>query len=176
MRGAPGTQPAESREHGLPPVTGDMPRVLVLGSFPSRISLERGLYYANPRNRFWEVMKALLDLPGLPVNADPPRDYPEFLVRHHIALWDVVASRRFQPGSMDRDMQDTRTNDIAAFLQRHPTVRCIALNGGKAGQLLPRETIPDEIAVLRLPSTSPANARYSLEEKVSKWRAVLQYL
>jgi TDG/mug DNA glycosylase family protein len=160
----------------LPCITGDTPRVLILGSFPSRISLERGLYYANPRNHFWEVMKALFDLPGLPGTADPPRDYPVFLVRHHLALWDVVASRRFQPGSMDRDMKDIRTNDLPAFLREHSTIRCITLNGGKAGQELPPAAIPGDIAVLRLPSTSPANARYSLKDKIERWRVIVQYL
>ena len=166
----------DSRENGLSPVTGDTPRVLVLGSFPSRISLERGLYYANPRNQFWEVMKALFDLPCLPGTADPPRDYPAFLVRHRLALWDVVASRRFQPGSMDRNIKDIRTNDIPAFLREYPTIRGIALNGGKAWQVLPRDEIPGTLALLRLHSTSPANARYSLAEKIASWQVLLQYL
>jgi TDG/mug DNA glycosylase family protein len=166
----------EPREIGLPPLLGKNPRVLVLGSFPSRISLERGLYYANPRNKFWEVMRVILDLRGLPETGDPPRDYPSFLVRRHLALWDVVASRRFQPGSMDRDMQDIRTSDIPAFLREHPTIRCIALNGGKAWEALPRDEISGDIALLRLPSTSPANARYSLAEKIERWRVILEYL
>jgi len=168
--------PADLRENGLPPVVGGTPRGLILGSFPSRISLERGLYYANPRNQFWEVMRVILDLPGLPGTSEPPRNYPGFLVRHNLALWDVVASRRFQPGSMDRDMKDIRTNDIPAFLREHPTIRCIALNGGKAWQVIPHKEIPVDIPVHRLPSTSPANARYSLEEKIASWRILLQYL
>jgi TDG/mug DNA glycosylase family protein len=169
-------QHTDPRENGLSPITGDTPRVLVLGSFPSRISLERGLYYANPRNQFWKVMKAIFNLPDLPETTDPPKDYPAFLVRCHLALWDVVASRRFQPGSMDRDMQDIRTNDIPAFLREHPTIRCIALNGGKAWQVLSASEIPGDITVLRLPSTSPANARYSLAEKIERWQVLLGYL
>ncbi len=165
--------PEEPREIGLPPLTGKDPQVLVLGSFPSRISLERRLYYANPRNQFWEVMRVILNLPG---TTEPSRDYPAFLVHHHLALWDVVASRRFQAGSMDRDMQDIRTNDIPAFLRDHSTVRCIALNGGKAWQVLPRDEIPGTIALLRLPSTSPANARYSLADKIESWRVLVRYL
>jgi TDG/mug DNA glycosylase family protein len=168
--------PEEPRETGLPPLLGKDPRVLVLGSFPSRISLQQGLYYANPRNQFWEVMRVILDLPGLPGTSEPSRDYPEFLVRHNLALWDVVASRRFQPGSMDRDIQDIRTHDMPAFLREHATVRCIALNGGKAWEVLPREEISSDITLLRLPSTSPANARYSLAEKIARWRVLLQYL
>ena len=168
--------PADLRENGLPPVVGGTPRGLILGSFPSRISLERGLYYANPRNKFWEVMRVILDLPCLPETGEPPRDYPSFLLVRHLALWDVVASRRFQPGSMDRDMKDIRINDIPAFLKERPTIRCIALNGGKAWQVLPRDEISDDIAVLRLPSTSPANARYSLSEKIERWQVILEYL
>jgi TDG/mug DNA glycosylase family protein len=169
-------QHANPREKGLSPITGNKPRVLILGSFPSRISLERGLYYANPRNRFWEVMRVILDLPCLPETGEPPREYPSFLIRRHLALWDVVASRRFQPGSMDRDMQDIRINDIPAFLKEYPTIRCIALNGGKAWQVLSASEIPGDIAALRLPSTSPANARYSLAEKIERWQVILEYL
>jgi hypoxanthine-DNA glycosylase len=78
--------PLNSRENGLPPMISDTPRVLILGSFPSRISLEHGFSYANPRNQFWEVMRAILDLPGLPRNLEMPREYPAFLVQRHLAL------------------------------------------------------------------------------------------
>ncbi|MBP1929037.1 TDG/mug DNA glycosylase family protein [Methanolinea mesophila] len=166
----------QPRETGLMPLVGNAPRVLVLGSFPSRTSLEKGWYYANPRNQFWEVMRNLLDLPVLDQEGVPARDYPAFLVRNHISLWDVAASRRFQPGSMDRDLREIRVNDIAGVLRDHPTIACIALNGGKAWTLFPRGTIPGRIPLYRLPSTSPANARHSLAEKIAEWRVILQYL
>jgi TDG/mug DNA glycosylase family protein len=77
---------------------------------------------------------------------------------------------------MDRDMQDIRINAMSALLQEHPSIRCIGLNGRKAWHVLPRGEIPGDIPVHQLPSTSPANARYSLVEKIAGWRVIVEYL
>lgn len=163
------------RESGLPPLVGHSPGVLVMGSFPSRMSLSAGRYYANPQNHFWSVMRSILTLEG--------EGIPEWeigLKDAGIAVWDVIASRRFQPGSMDRDICDEEINDIQGFLAAYPTIRCICLNGGKAHQSFRRATrgipLPSSIGVYPLPSTSPANARYTLQQKIARWRVLLGYL
>ncbi|MDD1706975.1 MAG: DNA-deoxyinosine glycosylase [Methanoregulaceae archaeon] len=166
----------EDRENGLPPLLGDNPVVLILGSFPSKMSLDRKLYYANPQNQFWRIMAALFSFgnPGvIEVNS-------ELLKLHHIAVWDVIASRKFQPGSMDRDISDPEMNDIAGFIRNHPSIRFIGLNGGKAGEcfrkLEHKVTIPDSLMIQVLPSTSPANATATLQRKREQWKIILDYL
>lgn len=163
------------RESGLPPLIGPSPGVLVLGSFPSRMSLSSGQYYANPRNHFWRVMRELCYLEGDGIPA-----WEKELKGAGFALWDMIASRRFQPGSMDRDICDEELNDIPGLLTMHPTIRCICLNGGKAHESFKTLTksipLPYSLEVHLLPSTSPANTRYTLQEKIAKWKLLRKYL
>ncbi len=163
------------RESGLPPLIGPSPGVLVLGSFPSRMSLSAGRYYANPRNHFWSVMRGLLFLEGEGIPA-----WEKGLTDAGVAVWDVIASRRYQPGSMDHDICDEEANDIPGFLTAHPTIRCICLNGGKAHVSFRRAIrampLPSPTGVCPLPSTSPANARYTLQEKIARWKVLLEYI
>jgi TDG/mug DNA glycosylase family protein len=166
----------EDTEHGLSHFVGDDPVVLILGSFPSRKSLERKQYYANPQNQFWRIRAAFFcfeDPGAIEWNS-------EELKHHHIALWDVIASRKFQQGSGDRDIKDTKLNDIGRFVYDHPTIRFIGLNGGKAGEcfrkLVRKETIPEMLVIQVLPSSSPANATITLEKKCERWRVILDYL
>jgi TDG/mug DNA glycosylase family protein len=153
------------REFGLAPIIGSEPKVLILGSFPSRMSIEKGLYYANPRNHFWRIMRIILDIRG---DEEIHHIYSR-LKDHRIAVWDVIESREFQPGSMDHDIKNARMNDIPGFLEMYPTIRFIGLNGSKAWtcflRVISGKNIPNELVFRRLPSTSPANARYSLEKK-----------
>ncbi len=164
------------REYGLPPILGKEPAVLILGSFPSKMSLERQQYYANPQNQFWKIISDLLtsgnvkDIPSL----------SELLKEYHIAVWDVIASRRYQQGSMDRDIMDPCVNDIPGFIRGHPSIRYIGMNGGAAWVFFRRSTwgIPFEESVVmeRLPSTSPAYASCSYHEKLTRWQVLLDYL
>lgn len=165
MTGSPATIPDHSC--GLLPVSGPEPRVLVLGSFPSALSLSHSEYYGNPRNRFWAVMEALFYIPAsLP--------YPERcrrLTGAGIGLWDVIASCS-RPGSADSRIRDAVPNDIAGFVRAHPAVRLIALNGSTAGRLYRRTVEVPGIPFVILPSTSPANAAVRFEEKVRAWGVV----
>lgn len=161
------------RETCLLPIIGRDPHILILGSFPSRMSLAAGLYYANPRNQFWPLMQNLLSLEG-----DGIREWCDGLKAHHIALWDTIASRAYQQGSMDGDIRDEEQNDIPAILTIYPTIRCVCLNGRKASDsfrlaMAGSPFIPSLI-IHHLPSTSPANARYSLKEKIERWSIILQ--
>lgn len=167
--------PTKERESGLPPIAGNDPRVLILGSFPSRMSLDAGLYYANPRNQFWQIMRTILDIS---TTEEILKMYTR-LKNHNIALWDMVESREYQYGSMDHDIRGAKINDIPGFLDENPTIRFIGVNGGKAWSFFRRilpPALPDHLTSRRLPSTSPANARYSLDEKVREWRIILDYL
>lgn len=155
---------------GLPPVVGPAPRLLILGSFPSVASLQAVEYYGNPRNSFWQVMEEVFDVPA----ALPYPERLEGLKAAGVALWDVLAGCR-REGSSDASIRDARANDIPGFLRDHPTVRTVAINGRAAEKWL-RRVHPavwemEGIVVLALPSTSPANARLSVEEKVALWRS-----
>jgi len=153
---------------GLPPVTGPEPLILILGSFPSVMSLERSEYYGNPKNRFWAVMVELFAIPAaLP--------YPERILRltqERIALWDVVRGCT-REGSADNRIRHPVPNDIAGFVRAHPTLRLIALNGSTAGRLYHRFAEVPGIPSVSLPSTSPANAAVTFAEKVRKWEMIL---
>lgn len=165
MTGSPATIPDHSC--GLLPVSGLEPRVLILGSFPSVLSLSRHEYYGNPRNRFWAVMEALFGIPA----SLPYAERCRHLAGAGIALWDVVASCSRQ-GSADNRIRDDMPNDIAGFIRAHQTVRLIALNGSAAGRLYRRAGEMPGIPFVILPSTSPANAAVSFEENVRAWGVV----
>lgn len=157
---------------GLAPIAGEAPAVLILGSYPSTVSLAAGEYYANPRNAFWRVMEAVF---GAPAHL-PYGERTAALTGRGVALWDVLEGCRRQ-GSSDASIRDGRANDIPGFLREHPTVRTVALNGRAAETWLRRVhpglwNFPD-VAVVVLPSTSPAHARLSLEEKIRIWREAL---
>jgi len=164
------TPSARRRLHGLPPVIGPDPRVLILGSFPSRQSLASGQYYANPQNRFWSVMDALFGIdPVLPYN-----ERITLLVSRGIALYDAVGSCR-REGSADSAIVDASCTSVGDLLASHPGIRLIACNGGASARFLSRHpSLP--VPVLRLPSTSPAYARVPLADKIHAWSAICRYL
>jgi double-stranded uracil-DNA glycosylase len=155
---------------GLPFETGGAPRVLILGSFPSTLSLEAGTYYANPRNQFWKIMEYHL---GIPENSP----YPEklaFLKNNNIGLWDVIFSCE-RRGAMDNSIRHATLNDIPLFLKAHPSVRIVIANGTTAGRYLKqfRSGWPSGVTFHTLPSTSPANARARFLEKIQAWAVIL---
>lgn len=158
-----------SRLHGLPPVADERTRLLVLGSFPGVASLQAQQYYGHPRNHFWPILSALW---GIELHALP---YPERLAqmqRRGLGLWDVYAACR-REGSLDSAIEDVVANDLPALVQRLPTLRAIAHNGGESARAM-RVTRTLGLAVHRLPSTSPANASWSLARKLNAWRAVFE--
>jgi TDG/mug DNA glycosylase family protein len=151
---------------GLAPVCGRDPRVLILGSFPSRKSLLHTEYYGNPQNQFWKIMEALFSIDA----SLPYARRLELVQENHLALWDVVGSC-FRPGSSDASITSPRFNDIAGFIAVHPSLRLIALNGGTAARFyakMGKNTLPFRV----MPSTSPAHARLTLKEKIDRWSAI----
>jgi TDG/mug DNA glycosylase family protein len=159
----------------FPPVAAPDARVLILGSMPGVASLRAARYYAHPRNAFWPVMAALT---GVPAQA-PYTERLAGLMRSGIALWDVLHACE-REGSLDAAIVDATSvpNDFAAFFREHPGVKAVFFNGAKAEQsfrrqVLGRQAIPEGLALMRLPSTSPAHAGMALERKQAVWREAL---
>ena len=155
-------------EHPFPPVVDENCRILVLGSFPSVKSREDGFFYGHPQNRFWRMLAAIF-------TEEVPADIPAkkaFLLQHHIALWDVIASCEIE-GSSDASVKNAVPVDIDRVIQIASIERIIC-NGNLAYKLYQRHLEPlTGIQAISLPSTSPANAAWSLEKLVSAWRDAL---
>ena len=152
----------------LPPILRPDTRVLVLGSFPGAASLRAQQYYAHPRNQFWPIMGRLLGQP-LPEKAYGERT--RCLLDHGIGLWDVYASC-VRPGSLDSAIRHAVPNDLAGLPTRLPALRLVIHNGAESARRM-REVEALGLPAVRLPSTSPANARLDLEAKLLLWREAL---
>jgi len=167
-----------ARVHGFPPICRPDARILILGSMPSRESLARHQYYAHPRNAFWPILAAVLDLGDLPY-----QERAHGAAARGVAIWDVLKTCH-RPGSLDSAIADDTivTNDFRGFFRRHPGIRRVYFNGAKSEAVYLRHvlpTVPPAAAALplqRLPSTSPAHAGMSFERKLSAWRAILDEL
>ena len=157
--------------HQIPPVYDSSSRILILGSFPSVKSREGCFFYHHPQNRFWKVVAGVLQAP-VPGTVEEKR---AFLLEHGIALWDVIASCRIE-GSSDSSIRDATPNDLNRILQAAP-IREIFVNGGTAAAMYKRccQKLTGREAV-RLPSTSPANAAWSLERLLETWSIIGNYL
>ena len=157
-------------DHGFEPVFDGRSRVLVLGSFPSVLSRANDFYYGNPQNRFWRVMAACLG-EDVPADADIAGK-SELLLRHGVALWDVVASCEVE-GSADASIRDVVPVEIERVTWAAPIERVVC-NGGTAGRLYKRYLAGRVgLAATVLPSTSPANAAWRLERLIERWGEVL---
>lgn len=152
---------------GLPPVLDRTTRVLILGSFPGEKSLSAQQYYAHPRNQFWPLLSAVLteNLVDLPYHARLAR-----LLEHRIGLWDVIAACE-RKGSLDTAIRNAETNDFDALKQRCPQLARVCFNGKTSGKLAP-EFADAGFETLVLPSSSPANAQFSFEQKLVLWQKI----
>ena len=151
---------------GLPPVAGPRTRMLVLGSFPGLASLQAQQYYGHARNQFWPILGALW---GLDLMARPYLERLAICQQRGLGIWDVYAQCR-REGSLDSAIRDARPNDLAGLARCLPELRAIAHNGGESARAM-RITAALGVPVLRLPSTSPANASWSFERKRAAWAA-----
>ena len=153
--------------HPLAPVFNAESRVLLLGTMPSPKSREIGFYYGHPQNRFWRVLAALWFEP-IPESI---ADRKAFVLRHRIALWDVVASCTII-GASDASIRNVVSNDIADLLGK-TSIQTIFTTGKKAGKLYQTFCFPETgRPAIILPSPSPANCRMSLEELIETYRCV----
>lgn len=158
---------------GLPPIADHRARVLILGSMPGAMSLQRQQYYAHPGNRFWRVAGRLL---GFEPSA-PYGERTERIKERGLALWDVLARCR-RPGSLDASIErgSEVPNDFAAFLGEHPGIETIGLNGSAAAASFRRAVLPSLggcYRVLDLPSTSGANAAWTWDRLIAQWAELL---
>ena len=153
--------------HPIPPVFDADSTVLVLGSFPSVKSRESGFFYGHAQNRFWRVTAAVFGCP-VPVTIPEKR---AFLLQNHVALWDVIASCDID-GSSDASIKNVRPNDLAPLLAASKITH-IFTNGATADALYTRWQFPaTDSPAVRLPSTSPANAAWSLDRLIDAWRVI----
>lgn len=165
-----------TRLEGFPCVAAPGGTVLILGSMPSQRSLEAKQYYAHPRNAFWSIMGELF-------GAGSDRPYAErlrILTANQIVLWDVLKSCQ-RPGSLDASIDESSIsiNDFAGLFRKYSEIRHVFLNGRKAAALFQRRVLldvarSDQLSCYSLPSTSPAYAAMSFDQKLERWRVILE--
>lgn len=152
------------------------PRVMILGSSPGKVSLQQQKYYAHPRNSFWWIMSQLLPFS---IDDDYQRNI-DALIQSGIFLWDVL-KRCERQGSLDANIlrQSEEVNDIELILRNYNTISAIFFNGKVAHSIFNRHFNTNNFEQVKyyvLPSTSPAHASISREEKLQHWRVISDYL
>lgn len=158
-------------EHPFPPLFDADSKILILGSFPSVKSREQMFFYGHPQNRFWKIMAALL-------KSDIPTTIEEkkaLLLSNHVALWDTIASCEIT-GSSDSSIKNVIANDLTPILNSAP-INQIFVNGKASEKYFNKYTKPliNQSAIC-LPSSSPANAAWSLDRLIDEWSIILNYL
>ena len=150
---------------GLAPVIAANTRILVLGSFPGAASLAAQQYYAHPRNQLWPILSVLTgeNLAGLPYAERLPR-----LLAHGVGLWDVLGACE-REGSLDSSIRQPAANDFARLRTLCPALEMVGFNGQTSGKFA-LQFAAAGYRTLVLPSTSPAHASLSFDEKLSSWR------
>lgn len=160
----------ETISHPIPPVYDSNSKILILGSFPSVKSREGRFFYHHPQNRFWKVLAALTDSP-VPQSIE---EKTALLLQNHIALWDTIQSCEIT-GSSDSSIRNVIPNDLRPILEV-ADIRQIYCNGGTSHRLYQRYLYPElGRAAIKLPSTSPANAAWSLERLIGEWQQILVF-
>ena len=161
----------EKAKHEIPPVYDENYKILILGSFPSVKSRENHFFYHHPQNRFWRVLAAI-------VGCDTPNsieEKKEFLLKNNIAVWDVIASCEIE-GSSDSSIKNVVVNDFSLIMD-NANIKQIFCNGGKSFDLYKKYCQKTtNLKAIKLPSTSPANARFSLDKLIDEWSIIHNYL
>lgn len=154
--------------HPIPPLFDENSKVLILGSFPSVKSREAAFFYGHPQNRFWAVAAEVLGCKK-PETVEEKR---KMALSNGIAMWDVIASCEIE-GSADSTIRNVTANDLSVILNNSKVDR-IFVNGKTAEKYYNKYTLPKTgIKAVCLPSTSPANAAWSLERLVEAWKIIL---
>lgn len=154
--------------HTIPPLYDSHSQVLLLGSIPSPKSREVGFFYGHPQNRFWRVLAAVLG-EEMPQTIEEKR---AMCLKHHVALWDTIA-RCDIAGASDTSIRNAVPNDIGKLVRESEITRIFA-TGGKSADLYRKLIEPQlHIPITQLPSTSPANAAWSLERLIEAYRVIL---
>jgi len=155
--------------HNIQPIYNQDSQILILGSFPSVKSREAQFFYHHPQNRFWKILASLFH-ENTPISIE---DKKAFLLNHNIAIWDVIESCDIH-GSSDSSIQNVKANDLSIILNK-ASIQYIFTNGKKSHQLYQKYCLPiTHIEDICLPSSSPANAQYSLEKLIKEWQIIRQ--
>ena len=153
--------------HPIPPVYDEYSEILILGSFPSVKSREQGFFYGHPQNRFWKVTAAVF-------NEEVPKSIEEkkaFLLRNHIAVWDVIESCEIT-GSSDSSIKNVKANDLTKLLE-NTRISLLFVNGKTAEKMYNKYVFPIlGRECICLPSTSPANAAWNTDKLISEWKII----
>ena len=156
----------------FPALSNPAAEVLLLGTMPGVLSLAINEYYGHPRNYFWKLLAAIFD-------EEIPPSYElkkALLQRNKIAVWDVLQACE-REGSLDNNIRKENPNDFAAFLNEHPQIKLIAFNGQKAAAFFKKYVgLSGAYSYITLPSTSPANASKSFEQKLREWELIKVHL
>lgn len=160
---------------GFNPIIPKEPKILVLGTMPSVVSMDQTFYYAHPRNAFWPIIESLVSKRLTSVD-----DKRQACEENGILLWDVLQSCQ-RSGSLDSAIQKPCANNFEPLFQTFPRLKIIAFNGQAAEKLFRKEVIkkqilPKELVFISLPSTSPAYAAITLEDKRLLWQEKLSNL
>ncbi len=156
-------------QHPIEPIYNENSKILILGSFPSVKSREEGFFYGHPQNRFWRVL-ATVFATDLPVTIEEKKN---FLYNNRVAVWDVIGSCDIT-GSSDSSIKNVAPNDLGQILER-TDIQQIYVNGKTAKQLYDKYIYPQiKREAICLPSTSPANAAWSLERLIGEWAKICE--
>lgn len=163
--------------HSFAPLASPDATCLILGSMPGKASLAAQQYYAHPRNYFWPFLELILEItPGLPY-----AERCDALLQRQVAVWDVLKACT-RSGSLDADIIESSivANDLDGFLRQHRHIKRVFFNGAKAQSSFRRHVLPGlpedlrgRVQLIRLPSTSPANASIPMAEKLRDWQQLL---
>lgn len=157
------------RKYGLPPVIDQDSKILILGTFPSEKSLEMKQYYANPANKFWEIMSAVLN-ENCPVNYEFSL---QMLKKHRIALWDVLASC-LRDGSGDKAIRGEIPNNIKKLIDQYPGITHIFYNGRNPAIFWGKFRLEEgkAVPVPFMPCTSGLNTHLTVADKIDRWKTI----
>lgn len=161
------------RKTAFPPVVAPNTQVLILGSLPGEASLAARRYYAHPQNRFWALAGAVIDREDL-----PSLDYAdrlETLIGSGVGLWDTVASARRQ-GSLDAAIREAEHAPLVELAATLPCLRAVGFNGKTAARIGRPQLAGSGLVLVDLPSSSPAHAAMTVEEKRQRWLQLQEFL
>jgi len=157
------------KKYSFPHISHPDATILILGTMPSAQSLAASQYYGNPRNAFWRILFTLFNTP-FSIDYEQRKNV---ILENQIALWDVLEVC-VRPGSLDSAIEQEVPNDFISFLETHPNIKHIYFNGQKAAAYFKQYIkLKKDYHLATLPSTSPANAGKSFDQKLKEWRVIL---
>jgi double-stranded uracil-DNA glycosylase len=154
--------------HPFPPILDQNTRILFLGSFPSIASFEHSFYYAHPRNAFWPILEAIFD-----VRLETHEAKKVFCLEKGIGLWDVIGSCE-RSNSSDTNLKNCIPNDFKQLLHEYPNIQALAFTGKKSHDLFMKFYKDVSVKKVLLPSTSPAHAAMTFEEKKERYESFIK--